>query len=85
MQDDEGGMALLAYSSEDNRVMHIAALTSDYTHVSSTYTKIFIGMGREAPAIFKHGEVYFMATSGCSGWEPNQMEVFWSRSDLQKS
>ena len=77
-------MALLAYSSEDNRVMHITALTPDYTQVTSTYTKIFSGMGREAPAMFKHGDVYLMATSGCSGWEPNQLEVFWSRSAFQR-
>ena len=84
MQDEDAGMALLAYSSEDNRVMHITALTTDYTQVTSTYTKIFSGMGREAPAMFKHGDVYLMATSGCSGWEPNQLEVFWSRSAFQR-
>ena len=80
LQDEETGMGLLAYSSEDNRVMHIAALTPDYTHVTSTYTKIFSGLGREAPAMFKHGDVFLMATSGCAGWEPNKLEVFWSRS-----
>ena len=80
LQDEERGIALLAYSSQDNRVMHITALTPDYTHVTSTYTKILSGLGREAPAMFKHGDVYLMATSGCSGWEPNQLEVFWSRS-----
>lgn len=79
VQDEESGMGLLAYSSENNRVMHITALTPDYTHVTSTYTKIFAGLGREAPAIFKYDDVYLMATSGCSGWEPNQLEVFWSR------
>lgn len=83
MQDEERGIALLAYSSEDNRVMHISALTPDYTHVTTTYTKIFTGLGREAPAMFKHGDVYLMATSGCSGWEPNQLEVFWTRSAFQ--
>lgn len=59
--------------------MHISALTPDYTRVTSTYTEIFAGEGREAPAMFKHGDVFLMATSGCSGWEPNQLEVFWSR------
>ena len=80
MQDEDRGIALLAYSSEDNQVMHIAALTLDYTHVTNTYTKILSGLSREAPAMFKHGDVYLMATSGCSGWEPNKLEVFWSRS-----
>ena len=80
MQDEDRGIAFLAYSSQDNRVMHISALTPDYTHVTSTYTKILSGLSREAPAMCKYGDVYLMATSGCSGWEPNQLEVFWSRS-----
>ena len=85
MQDEDRGLALLAYSSEDNLVMHITALTPDYTHVTTTYTKILSGLGREAPAMFKHGDLYLMATSGCSGWEPNQLEVFWSRSAFSRS
>ena len=78
-QDTDTGAGYLAYSSENNRVMHISALTSDYTHVSSTYTKIFVGMAREAPALFKHRGVFLIATSGCTGWEPNKLEVFWTR------
>lgn len=80
MQDEDRGIAFLAYSSQDNRVMHISALTPDYAHVTSTYTKILSGLSREAPAMCKFGDLYLMATSGCSGWEPNQLEVFWSRS-----
>ncbi|KAL3146578.1 hypothetical protein ABBQ32_000818 [Trebouxia sp. C0010 RCD-2024] len=80
--DEQTGLAYVAYSSEGNRVMHISALTPDYTRVTSTYTEIFAGEGREAPAMFKHGDVFLMATSGCSGWEPNQLEVFWSRDPL---
>ena len=38
-----------------------------------------IGMSREAPAMFKHGGVYFMLTSACTGWNPNRAEVFYAR------
>ena len=79
MQDTDTGMGYLAYSSENNRVMHISALTPDYTHVTSTYTKLFVNMAREAPAVFKHKGVFLIATSGCTGWEPNKLEVFWTR------
>lgn len=82
--DEQTGLAYVAYSSEGNRVMHISALTPDYTRVTRTYTKIFSGRGREAPAMFKHGDVFLMATSGCSGWEPNKLEVFWSRDPLEE-
>ncbi len=78
MQDTDTGMGYLAYSSENNRVMHISALTPDYTHVTSTYTKLFVNMAREAPAMFKHKGVFLIATSGCTGWEPNKLEVFWT-------
>ena len=79
LQDPDTGLGYLAYSSEGNKVMHMSALTSDFTHVSPTYTKAFSGLSREAPAMFKHNKVFLIATSGCTGWEPNKLEVFWTR------
>ena len=63
--------------------MHMSALTADYTIVSNSYSKVFSGLSREAPAFFKHKGVFLIATSGCTGWEPNKLEVFWSRSVMQ--
>ena len=82
MQDDEdpNKAAYIAYSSENNMTMHIDRLTSDYRSVSSRDPcRAFVQQKREAPAFFKHKEIFFMATSGCSGWEPNRLKVFWSR------
>ena len=136
MQDDDG-TAYIAYSSEKNRVMHVARLTDDYKGVVNQYLRTMvltprnlnlcavprqgfaahhdaaaeqasagicrhellecrvatqcrcvvqrmtpllqIGMSREAPAMFKHGGVYFMLTSACTGWNPNRAEVFYAR------
>ena len=78
-QDPDTGRGYLAYSSENNKVMHMSALTADYTLVSSSYSKVFSGLSREAPAFFKHKGVFLIATSGCTGWEPNKLEAFWSR------
>lgn len=72
-------MGYLAYSSENNQTMHICALTSDYMDVESRYSRTFVGQAREAPAIFKYKDVFMMATSGCTGWDPNKLEVFWTR------
>ncbi len=36
-------------------------------------------MSREAPAMFKHGDIYLMVTSGCTGWQANRAEVFYAR------
>jgi len=29
----------------------------------------------EAPAVFKRGGLYYILSSGCSGWQPNPQEV----------
>ena len=64
---DTDGTGYLVYSSEDNLVMHVAALAPDYLSVLPEYRRILIGMKREAPAVFKHGDTYFLLTSGCTG------------------
>ncbi|CAL8468327.1 g7867 [Coccomyxa elongata] len=75
---DDDATAYIVYSSEGNQDMHIAKLSPDYTEVQPQHLKIFIGRSREAPAVFKHDGLYFMLTSGCTGWEPNQAEVHWA-------
>ncbi len=29
--------------------------------------------------MFKHGDIYLMVTSGCTGWLANRAEVFYAR------
>lgn len=36
------------------------------------YVRIFDGWAREAPAMFKYDGQYYLITSGCTGWAPNQ-------------
>ena len=79
-EQDDDGSAYIAYSSEDNSVMHVARLTANYTDVQPTYRRILVQLKREAPAIFKHGRYYLMLTSGCTGWAPNRAEVFYAES-----
>jgi len=38
------------------------------------------GGHREAPAIVKKGDYYFLMTSGCTGWAPNQGKYAYSKS-----
>ena len=77
-QDDDGA-AYIAYSSEGNRVMHFARLAPNLDNVAPGFERALVGQSREAPVIFKHAGVYFLFTSGCTGWEPNRAEVFYSR------
>ncbi|CAN8254819.1 unnamed protein product [Cochlearia groenlandica] len=69
---DDDNMAYLVYSSEDNSVLHIGPLTDNYLDVKPVMKRIMVGQHREAPAIFKHQNIYYMITSGCTGWAPNE-------------
>ena len=73
---DDDGKAYHIFSSEDNLTMHIAELTNDYLHHSGRYTRMAPGGQNEAPAIFKKDGTYWMITSGCTGWNPNEARMF---------
>ena len=73
---DDDGKAYHIFSSEENYTLHIAELTGDYLHHTGRYTRVAPGGHNEAPAIFKHDGTYWMITSGCTGWEPNEARMF---------
>ena len=77
---DDDGRAYHIFSSEDNLTLHIAELTADYLHHTGRYTRMAPAGHNEAPAIFKHDDTYWMITSGCTGWEPNEARMFSSTS-----
>ena len=73
---DDDGKAYHIFSSEENYTLHIAELTGDYLHHTGRYTRMAPGGQNEAPAIFKHDGTYWMITSGCTGWTPNEARMF---------
>lgn len=73
---DDDGKAYHIFSSEENFTLHIAELTGDYLHHNGRYTRMAPGGQNEAPAIFKHDGTYWMITSGCTGWAPNEARMF---------
>lgn len=77
---DDDGVAYLIYSSVDNSELHISPLTKDYLDVTNVVRPILIGQRREAPALFKHQGTYYMITSGCTGWAPNEAMAHASES-----
>ena len=72
---DNDGRAYHFYSSENNATLYISELTPDYLKPTGKFTRNFIGKSREAPAVFKRNNKYYLLTSGCSGWDPNQAEL----------
>ena len=73
---DDDGKAYHIYASEDNLTLHIAQLNSDFTAHSGRYVRVAAGGQNEAPALFKHQGKYWMITSGCTGWDPNEARMF---------
>ena len=77
---DDDGTAYVIYSSEGNKTTFISKLSEDYTQLAVDrdeaeegvdFTRNFIGWSREAPAMFKYRDKYYMVNSGCTGWSPN--------------
>jgi beta-galactosidase len=69
---DDDGRAYQVASSEWNKTLYISLLNADYTKTTGIYTRNFIDASREAPAVFKRNGKYYIITSACSGWDPNQ-------------
>lgn len=77
---DDDGKAYHIYSSEENLTLQIAELTDDYTAHTGRYVRVAPGGQNEAPAIMKRNGVYWMITSGCTGWAPNKARMFTATS-----
>jgi hypothetical protein len=69
-QDDDG-KAYHFFSSENNATMHVCLLSDDYLSHTKTEKRILIDQSREAPAVFKYHNKYYLISSGCTGWSPN--------------
>ncbi|HWZ16061.1 MAG TPA: glycoside hydrolase family 43 protein [Mucilaginibacter sp.] len=69
---DDDGKAYLVYSSEQNNTMQVCLLSDDYLKPTKTFARILVNRKREAPALFKSGAKYYLITSSCTGWSPNE-------------
>ena len=78
---DDDGQAYVIYSSEGNETTYIAKLNDEYTGLATEnrddgvegvhFTRNFQKWSREAPAMFKYKDKYYIVNSGCTGWSPN--------------
>lgn len=75
----DGEDAYFTAASRDNRDLHVWKLTKDFMSVSKLVNNLFQNKSREAPAFFKKDGRYYLLTSYCTGWAPNQGK--WSSSD----
>ena len=78
---DDDGRAYHIFSSEDNLTLQIAELSDDFTFHTGRYWRIAPAGQNEAPALFQApGGRYWLITSGCTGWDPNEARMFWADS-----
>lgn len=68
---DEDETAYLVHSSNWNKTLNFARLSEDYTRTDGFYVSVLIDQEREAPALFYKDGMYYMITSGCTGWSYN--------------
>ncbi|MFF1405325.1 RICIN domain-containing protein [Streptomyces sp. NPDC058294] len=71
---DTDGTAYMVSAANENYDLHIYRLTADYTGIAGLVANPWPGGHREAPALFRRDGVYFMLTSGATGWDPNQQQ-----------
>ena len=70
VDDDE--TAYFISAGRENADTMIYRLTEDYLAIDEQVRVLWPGQYREAAAMFKRNGRYYMITSGCTGWEPNQ-------------
>lgn len=86
---DDDGTAYFISTTEENQHLGFFRLSDDFLSADSC-TMLFKGMRREAPAIVKVKGRYYMLSSACTGWDPNQCMLSYSDnmlggwSDLEK-
>jgi beta-galactosidase len=68
---DDDGSAYHIYSSRENYDLRIAKLSDDFLTPTIKDTMLF-SKHREAPALFKHSNKYYLITSAATGWAPNK-------------
>lgn len=78
-QDDDG-KAYHIFASEENLTLNIAELTDDFCSHTGKYIRMAPGGHNEAPTIFRENGNYWMITSGCTGWAPNEARLFRAKS-----
>ncbi|MFC6079844.1 RICIN domain-containing protein [Sphaerisporangium aureirubrum] len=71
---DSNGTAYMISAANENADLHVYRLTANYTDIAALVHTLWRGSYREAPAMFKRGSVYFLLTSGATGWAPNQQK-----------
>ena len=81
---DDDGSAYFISAARQNEDTILYRLTEDYLAIEKQVAVLWPGQRREAAALCKKDGIYYMITSGCTGWKPNQSKYAWSESLTEK-
>lgn len=76
---DDDDTAYFISTTNENHDLGLFQLSDDYLK-PAIHTSLFNGKSREAPAIVKVNNTYYMVSSACTGWTPNQAKIAYSKS-----
>lgn len=79
---DTDGAAYLYFSSDMNQTLKIVRLSDDYLSLTDVSEAAFVGLAREAPAVFTHAGRYYIIISACTGWAANEAQYAIAPSPL---
>lgn len=77
---EDGDTAYFISTSRDNADLHVYRLSEDYMNIDEQVKSLWQGEYREAPAVFRRGGLYYMLSSFCTGWAPNQGKYAFAES-----
>ncbi|HEY9059463.1 MAG TPA: RICIN domain-containing protein [Pseudobacteroides sp.] len=77
---DTDGKGYFISAANENMDLILYELTADYKKIASLKAKLYVGKQREAPCLIKRDDYYYLITSGCTGWTPNQAKYAYSKS-----
>ncbi len=69
---EDDGTAYFMAAARENQDLILYRLTDDYLAIEEQVKILWPGQCREAPALFKREGLYYLLTSACTGWAPNQ-------------
>ena len=75
---DEDGSAFFVYDRQvgKDRCLHIVRLSEDYLSFTEDWRRLDVAFWREAAALVKREDYYYMVTSDLTSWRANQAKYF---------
>lgn len=70
-EDPTDGRAFLVHSGDWNKTLYLSELDDERTGFTGNCVALLPEQEREAPAVWLDKGIYYIFTSGCTGWDPN--------------